>query len=82
MEQLYTVKTLAALLQVSPSTIRREIDEGRINWFKVRGQIRFTESDVDKYLAHRHLKRKRINLPQTAEIIYLPSRLGDSAKTG
>jgi excisionase family DNA binding protein len=69
MEQLYTTKSLAALLQVSQSTIRREIGEGRISWFKVRGQIRFRESDVQKYLSKRHLTRKHL---QSAEIVYLP----------
>lgn len=68
MDQLYTTKTLAALLQVSPSTIRREVDEGRIDWFRVRGQIRFKESAVQKYLNRSHLKRKRSD---KTDIIYL-----------
>jgi excisionase family DNA binding protein len=68
MEQLYTTKSLAALLQVSPSTIRREITEGRISWFKVRGQIRFKDSDVQKYLNQGQWKRRKLG---SAEVVYM-----------
>ncbi len=79
MERLYTTKTHAALVQVSPSTIRREIDEGRISWFKVRGQIRCRESDVHRHLCRRQLKRKQF---ETADILYLPSSRRGPAKNG
>ena len=68
MEQLYTTKSLAALLQVSPSTIRREISEGRISWFKVRGQIRFKDSDIQKYLNQGQWKRRKLG---NAEVVYM-----------
>jgi excisionase family DNA binding protein len=71
MEQIYTTKSLSELLQVSPSTIRRELDEGRISCFKVRGQLRFREADVQRYLGRRHLKRTK---SETAEIVYLNFR--------
>jgi len=71
MEQIYTTKTLAELLQVSPSTIRRETEEGRIACFKVGTQIRFREFEVQRYLSRRHLKRTKT---ETAEIVYLAFR--------
>ena len=50
MQKLYTTETLAELLQVSPRTIRRERKEGRLPFVRVRGQIRYRESDVRAYL--------------------------------
>ncbi len=50
MQKLYTTETLAELLQVSPRTIRRERKEGRLPFVRVRGQIRYRESDVRSYL--------------------------------
>lgn len=52
MEKLYTTDTLAELLQVSQRTIRRERKEGRLPFVRVRGQIRYRESDVRAYLEH------------------------------
>jgi excisionase family DNA binding protein len=49
-QKLYTTETLAELLQVSPRTIRRERKEGRLPFVRVRGQIRYRESDVRSYL--------------------------------
>ncbi len=50
MQKLYTTETLGELLQVSPRTIRRERKEGRLPFVRVRGQIRYRESDVRAYL--------------------------------
>ena len=50
MQKLYTTETLAELLQVSPRTIRRERKEGRLPYVRVRGQIRYRDSDVRAYL--------------------------------
>lgn len=50
MNKLYTTESLADLLAVSPRTIRRERREGRLPYVKVRGQIRYRESDVRGYL--------------------------------
>ena len=52
MQKLYTTETLAELLQVSARTIRRERKEGRLPFVRVRGQIRYRESDVRGYLEH------------------------------
>ena len=49
-QKLYTTETLGELLQVSPRTIRRERKEGRLPFVRVRGQIRYRESDVRAYL--------------------------------
>lgn len=50
MQKLYTTETLGELLQVSPRTIRRERKEGRLPFVRVRGQIRYRESDIRAYL--------------------------------
>ena len=50
MQKLYTTETLAELLQVSPRTIRRERKEDRLPFVRVRGQIRYRDSDVHSYL--------------------------------
>ena len=49
-QKLYTTETLAELLQVSQRTIRRERKETRLPFVRVRGQIRYRESDVCSYL--------------------------------
>lgn len=48
--KLYTSETLAELLAVSSRTIRRERSEGRLPFVRIRGQIRYRESDVRAYL--------------------------------
>ncbi len=49
-QKLYTTETLAEFFQVSPRTIRRERKEGRLPFVRVRGQMRYRESDVRAYL--------------------------------
>lgn len=50
MQTIYTMHTLARLLQVSTRTIRREVDEGKLHFVKIRGRIRFRQEDVQAYL--------------------------------
>jgi excisionase family DNA binding protein len=47
---LYTTEALAELLQVSPRTILRERLAGRLSYKRIRGRIRFSQEDIDKYL--------------------------------
>jgi excisionase family DNA binding protein len=49
-EKLFTTEALAELLHVSPRTVLRERLAGKISYKKIRGRIRFTQVDVDKYL--------------------------------
>jgi excisionase family DNA binding protein len=48
--QLFTVKELAAYLKVSAVTIYRLTESKKIGFKKVGGQLRFTKSDIAKYL--------------------------------
>ena len=47
---LFTVKEAAAYVTVSESTIRREIDAGKLRAVKVRGCIRILRVDLFSYL--------------------------------
>jgi excisionase family DNA binding protein len=51
MGKLYTTETLSEFLRVSPRTIRRERNDGRLSFVVVRGQIRYREEDIEKYLS-------------------------------
>jgi excisionase family DNA binding protein len=50
MQIVYTMHSLARLLQVSTRTLRREIDEGKLPFVKIRGRLRFRQEDVEQYL--------------------------------
>ena len=51
MEKLYTTEEVAEILKVSPRTIRREREDANLNFIRIRGQIRYREEDIRKYLA-------------------------------
>jgi excisionase family DNA binding protein len=51
MEKLYTTEEVAEILKVSPRTIRREREDANLNFIRIRGQIRYREEDIKKYLA-------------------------------
>lgn len=48
---LYTTETLAEYLQVSPHTVRRERESGRLPFVRIRDLIRYRPDDVETYLA-------------------------------
>ena len=50
MEKLYTTEEVAEILKVSPRTIRREREDANLNFIRIRGQIRYREVDIKKYL--------------------------------
>jgi len=47
---LYTTETLADYLQVSPHTVRREREAGRLPFVRIRDLIRYRPEDVEAYL--------------------------------
>lgn len=51
MTGLYTTESLAEYLQVSPHTVRREREAGRLPYVRIRDLIRYRSEDVEKYLA-------------------------------
>lgn len=51
MRALYTTETLAEFLQVSPHTVRREREAGRLPYIRIRDLIRYRPEDVEAYLS-------------------------------
>lgn len=51
MKGLFTTETLAEYLQVSPHTVRREREAGRLPFIRIRDLIRYRSEDVEGYLA-------------------------------
>jgi len=49
---LYTTETLADYLQVSPHTVRREREAGRLPFVRIRDLIRYRPEDVESYLQY------------------------------
>jgi len=49
---LFTTETLADYLQVSPHTVRREREAGRLPFIRIRDLIRYRPEDVESYLAN------------------------------
>ena len=52
-EKLYTVQELAVSnrLRISKTTIWREINDGNLSFYKLRGQIFIGESHIQEYLS-------------------------------
>lgn len=50
MEIMYTMHSLASMLQVSTRTLRREIEAGKLRSIRVRGSVRIKKADVHDYL--------------------------------
>jgi excisionase family DNA binding protein len=51
MQTVYTLHSLSRMLQVSTRTIRREMEEGRLAFVRIRGRVRIRQQDVNDYLA-------------------------------
>ena len=49
-EIFYSIRSAADRANVSASTIRREIRDGRLSAFKVRGSVRIRKSHMDAWL--------------------------------
>jgi excisionase family DNA binding protein len=50
MQNVYTLHSLSRMLQVSTRTIRREMEDGRISFVRIRGRVRFRQADLQAYL--------------------------------
>ena len=61
--QVLTIKQVAEYLQVTEKTIYTLVQEGDLPAFKVRGQWRFKEEDLEKWIEEnkKNLKKKRSN---------------------
>ena len=47
---LHTTESLAEYLQVSPHTVRREREAGRLPYIRIRDLVRYRPEDVETYL--------------------------------
>jgi len=48
---MLTIEDVAKILNVSPATVRRLIEDGELKAKKIRGQWRIKKEDLDAYLA-------------------------------
>jgi excisionase family DNA binding protein len=53
-DAVLTVEEVAAQLRVSPQTVRKLIEDGDLKAFKVRGQWRVKQSDLDDYIQRQY----------------------------
>ena len=49
-EKFYTIYDVMDMFGVSQSTLWRERKSGRLTFTKVGGSVRFSQSDIDKYI--------------------------------
>jgi excisionase family DNA binding protein len=49
---LFTTESLAEYLQVSPHTVRREREAGRLPFIRIRDLVRYRPEDVEAYLSN------------------------------
>lgn len=68
MQGLFTTESLAEYLQVSPHTVRREREAGRLPYIRIRDLIRYRPEDVEAYLAAQAHDRyeRRADTPRKA----------------
>lgn len=52
MTGLFTTESLADYLQVSPHTVRREREAGRLPFIRIRDLIRYRPEDIESYLTN------------------------------
>jgi excisionase family DNA binding protein len=50
MIKLYTTDEVAEVMKVSPRTIRKEVKSAKLKGVMIRGQIRFREDEIERYL--------------------------------
>ena len=65
---LYTTETLADYLQVSPHTVRREREAGRLPFVRIRDLIRYRPDDVEAYLQYQAHDGQDIGTFKTTEV--------------
>lgn len=65
---LYTTETLADYLQVSPHTVRREREAGRLPFVRIRDLIRYRPDDVEAYLQYQAHDGQEMSTFTTAKV--------------
>lgn len=65
--ETYTTTDLAEIFKVSPATIRKEIERGRLNCFYVGVEARFTQHHIDEYTNVRNFNKTTREIALEAE---------------
>ena len=65
--RLLTIDAVAAMLDVSPRTVQREIDAGAISTVRVRRLVRIDAAEAQAYIA-RQTTRKKQPCPSTSAV--------------
>ena len=50
MERLLTTEEVAELLRIDPVTVRRLIGRGELAAYRIAGEYRFTDADLEQFL--------------------------------
>ena len=50
MEKLYTVNEVMEIFQVSESTVRRWLSQGKMNYIKIIGNTRITKEEIERLM--------------------------------
>ena len=50
MEKLYTVKEVMEMFQVSESTVRRWLSQGKMDFVKIMGNTRITKGELERLI--------------------------------
>ena len=61
-ERLLTIADVADRCQVSPRSVRRWIDDGRLKVIRLGRSIRVAEGDLAKFLSHCQTSRQRYRM--------------------
>ncbi len=56
-EKIYTVKEVAAILRIAPTTVRKMIAQGEINAFRLRDEWRIRKSALDAAMKERERRK-------------------------
>ncbi len=54
-ERLLTIPDIAALLRISRTTVYRLVEARKIPFVRVGGLVRFTKTDIERYLRGSHI---------------------------
>lgn len=71
----YTSKELAEMFKVSPLTIKREYDRGKIHGFYVGNELRFSQQSVDDYSCIKSHHKTSRELELEKEVAELQTKL-------
>ncbi|MBX4145937.1 helix-turn-helix domain-containing protein [Paenibacillus lautus] len=57
---IFDFKEAARYLKVSESTLRRMVKDGEIPYFRQRGQIYFRQTDLDRHIENRIVRKEPV----------------------